>query len=86
MSRAELPSRRTLLAAAVVATVAGSAAPASAGNPTAGTPATGAANAGRAAARTVDNRAWTSYTDWRGGAAAGAPAGAGAPPRGARAG
>ncbi|MEV7785533.1 peptidase C39 family protein [Streptomyces sp. NPDC088106] len=83
MSRAELPSRRTLLAAAVVATVAGSAAPASAGNPTAGTPATGAtgaANAGRAAARTVDNRAWTSYTDWRGGTADGTRAVAGARP------
>ncbi|MFF1277431.1 peptidase C39 family protein [Streptomyces marokkonensis] len=78
MSRAELPSRRTLLTAAVAATVAGSAVPAYAGTPAAG--ATGATDGGRAAARTVDNRAWTSYTDWRGGTADGTRAVAGVRP------
>ncbi|MDT0404431.1 MULTISPECIES: peptidase C39 family protein [Streptomyces] len=79
MSRAELPSRRTLLAAAVVAAVAGSAGPASAGTPTTATPAGGAPGGG-SAARPVDNRAWTSYTDWRGGTADGTRAVAGARP------
>ncbi|MFF9205273.1 peptidase C39 family protein [Streptomyces sp. NPDC014986] len=78
MSRAELPSRRTLLAAAVVAAVAGSAGPASAG--TAPGAATATPGAGRAAARAVDNRAWTSYADWRGGTADGTRAVAGARP------
>ncbi|KES05222.1 membrane protein [Streptomyces toyocaensis] len=78
MSRAELPSRRTLLTAAVAATVAGSAVPAYAGTPAAG--ATGTADGGRAAARTVDNRAWTSYTDWRGGTCDGTRAVAGVRP------
>ncbi|MEY9489888.1 hypothetical protein RKD26_005682 [Streptomyces calvus] len=74
MSRAELPSRRTLLAAAVVAAVAGSAGPAAAGTAARDrTDATGAA-------RAVDNRAWTSYADWRGGAADGTRAVAGARP------
>ncbi|BFO19813.1 hypothetical protein SHKM778_62010 [Streptomyces sp. KM77-8] len=81
MSRAELPSRRTLLAAAVVAAVAGSAGPASARTPTTGTPTigtpAGGAPGGGSAARPVDNRAWTSYTDWRGGAADGTRAVAG---------
>ncbi|MFI1420728.1 peptidase C39 family protein [Streptomyces sp. NPDC020731] len=81
MSRAELPSRRSLLAAAVVAAVAGSAGPASAGTLTAGTPTGRAADTvGRTAARPVDNRAWTSYTDWRGGTADGTRAVAGARP------
>ncbi|MER5993675.1 MULTISPECIES: peptidase C39 family protein [Streptomyces] len=74
MSRAELPSRRTLLAAAVVTAVAGSAGPASAAT------ATATADAGRAAARPVDNRAWTSYSDWRTGGADGTRAVAGARP------
>lgn len=76
MSRAELPSRRTLLTAAVATAVAGSAGRASAA------PATGTATAGtgRAAARLVDNRAWTSYGDWRAGAARGTRAVAGARP------
>ncbi|MFI9820103.1 peptidase C39 family protein [Streptomyces sp. NPDC052013] len=78
MSRAEQPSRRTLLAAAVVAAVAGSASQASAGTATAR--ATGAARPERAAARTVDNRAWTSYTDWRAGTARGTRAVAGTRP------
>ncbi|MEV8594024.1 peptidase C39 family protein [Streptomyces sp. NPDC052012] len=78
MSRAEQPSRRTLLAAAVVAAVAGSASQASAGTATARP--TGAARPERAAARTVDNRAWTSYTDWRAGTARGTRAVAGTRP------
>ncbi|MFF9487544.1 peptidase C39 family protein [Streptomyces sp. NPDC014676] len=81
MSRAEPPSRRSLLAAAVVTAVAGSAGPASAGTPTAGTPAGHATDtAGRTAARPVDNRSWTSYSDWRGGTAAGTRAVAGVRP------
>ncbi|GAA3168602.1 peptidase C39 family protein [Streptomyces virens] len=74
MSRAELPSRRTLLGAAAVAAVAGGAGPAAAGTAARGrTDATGAA-------RAVGNRAWTSYADWRGGAADGTRAVAGARP------
>ncbi|MGN9756849.1 peptidase C39 family protein [Streptomyces sp. SD31] len=77
MSRAEQPSRRTVLAAAVAAAVAGggSSGPAAA----AGTTADGVEPA-QAPARTVDNRAWTTYTDWRGGAAEGTRAVAGARP------
>ncbi|WP_309058721.1 peptidase C39 family protein [Streptomyces sp.] len=70
MSAAELPSRRTLLAAAVVTAVAGSVAPASAAT----------ATGGRTAARPVDNRAWVSYSDWRTGSADGTRAVAGARP------
>ncbi|MCF1594222.1 peptidase C39 family protein [Streptomyces muensis] len=75
MSRAEQPSRRIVLAAAVAATVTGSAGPAVAVDVTAdaGAPA-------QAPARTVDNRAWTTYTDWRGGTAQGTRAVAGARP------
>ncbi|GGM13273.1 membrane protein [Streptomyces fumigatiscleroticus] len=74
MSRAEQPSRRTVLAAAVAAAMASGAVPAAA--------ATGsdAAAAGRAPARPVDNRAWTTYSDWRSGTAQGARAVAGARP------
>ncbi|GAB2811305.1 peptidase C39 family protein [Streptomyces chlorus] len=82
MSRAEQPSRRTLLAAAVVAAVASSAGPASAGTATglpAGT-AGGSADPEAAAARRVDNRAWTSYGDWRAGSAGGTRAVAGVRP------
>jgi hypothetical protein len=59
MSRPEQPSRRSVLAAAVAAAVAGSTGSAMARPATSGpSPAT---------ARPVDNRAWTTYTDWRGG-------------------
>ncbi|MFJ7076401.1 peptidase C39 family protein [Streptomyces sp. NPDC098781] len=68
MSRAEQPSRRTVLAAAVAAAVAGGAGPAAADAP-ADTP-----------ARTVDNRAWTTYADWRCGIADGTTAVAGTRP------
>lgn len=75
MSRVEHPSRRTVLAVAVAAAVAGSAARATADTPEA---------TGREVAadptRLVDNRAWISYTDWCAGAAEGAHAVAGARP------
>ncbi|MFD3842146.1 peptidase C39 family protein [Streptomyces sp. NPDC058642] len=69
MSRAEQPSRRTVLAAAVAAAVAGAASPAAAADGT-----TDAADTDRAQPRLVDNRFWTTYADWRGGSAKGARA------------
>ncbi|WP_112468012.1 peptidase C39 family protein [Streptomyces triticisoli] len=80
MSRAEQPSRRSVLAAAVAAATAGGAAPAVAATaPTAETP-----NAGgrprTTPARPVDYRAWTTYTDWRSGTAHGTRAVAGVRP------
>ncbi|MET8825466.1 peptidase C39 family protein [Streptomyces sp. NPDC004610] len=66
MRSAEQPSRRTVLAATVAAVaVAGGTGSASAA------PRQGAAGPGRAPARPVDNRAWTSYGDWRSGIARG---------------
>ncbi|MGW1534991.1 peptidase C39 family protein [Streptomyces aureus] len=62
MSRAEQPSRRIVLAAAVAAAAVGAAGPAVAAAP---------ARRTRAAGGLVDNRAWTSYSDWRSGGAAG---------------
>ncbi|WP_327427189.1 peptidase C39 family protein [Streptomyces sp. NBC_01236] len=63
MTRASEPSRRAILAAAVAAAATGAA----------GGPAAAATPAGpaEAPARLVDNRAWTSYTDWRSGSAQG---------------
>ncbi|MEU0742755.1 peptidase C39 family protein [Streptomyces sp. NPDC006134] len=74
MSRAEQPSRRTVLAATVAAAVAGTAAPAAA------YPVTAAAGPGHTPARPVDHRSWVTYRDWRGGTARGARAVAGARP------
>ncbi|MBC9727046.1 peptidase C39 family protein [Streptomyces sp. TRM68367] len=74
MSRAEQPSRRTVLAAAVAAAMAGSAGPAAAAG------ADDTADTAEAPARTVDNRAWMTYGDWRGGTAKGTRAVAGARP------
>ncbi|MFC5955328.1 peptidase C39 family protein [Streptomyces pratens] len=73
MSRAEQPSRRTLLAAAVVTAVASSAGPASAHAATGRSTgsAGGSADPEAAVARRVDNRAWISYGDWRAGGAEG---------------
>ncbi|MGW1718641.1 peptidase C39 family protein [Streptomyces sp. NPDC002156] len=75
MSRAEQPSRRTVLVAAVAAAVAGSAGPAAADTPDA---------TGREAeadpVRPVDNRAWTSYADWCAGTFKGARVVAGTRP------
>ncbi|WP_019066455.1 peptidase C39 family protein [Streptomyces hokutonensis] len=62
MSRAEQPSRRAVLAAAVAATVVSGAVPAAAD--------TGAADSGRAPTL-VDYHAWTAYEDWCGGTAKG---------------
>lgn len=86
MSRAEQPSRRTVLAAAVAAAVAGGSAPAA----TAATAADSAdtataesadtATAESAPARTVDYRSWTTYADWRAGTAKGTRAVAGLRP------
>ncbi|MFI0965493.1 peptidase C39 family protein [Streptomyces sp. NPDC021080] len=62
MSRAEQPSRRIVLAAAVAAAAVGAAGPSAAAAP---------ARRTRAPGGLVDNRAWTSYSDWRAGSAAG---------------
>ncbi|GGS98907.1 peptidase C39 family protein [Streptomyces griseoviridis] len=70
------PSRRTLLAAAVAtAALTTGAAPAAAG-PRAD-PDVAPADPDRTAARRVDNRAWTTYRDWREGTARGTRAVAG---------
>ncbi|MFD3375861.1 peptidase C39 family protein [Streptomyces sp. NPDC058697] len=72
MTRAEQPSRRSLLAVAVAAATAGAASPAAAATgSTAGPASTRTAAPSKAPSRLVDNHAWTSYTDWRGGTAAG---------------
>lgn len=95
MSRAEQPSRRTVLTAAVAAAMTGAAVPAAAAtspdptvgpapDPAPGTPTDAvtdpAATPARAPARPVDNRAWTTYTDWCGGTANGTRAVAGTRP------
>ncbi|WDF36639.1 peptidase C39 family protein [Streptomyces sp. T12] len=77
MSRAEQPSRRTVLVAAVAAAVAGGG---SAGPAVAADTSAEGADTVQAPARTVDNRAWITYADWRGGAAQGTRAVAGARP------
>ncbi|KMS79558.1 membrane protein [Streptomyces leeuwenhoekii] len=74
MSRAEQPSRRTVLAAAVAAAAAGGAYPAAAADTVT------AAGPGRAPAGPVDHRSWTRYRDWRSGTAHGTRAVAGARP------
>ncbi|MGW0997380.1 peptidase C39 family protein [Streptomyces sp. NPDC002520] len=66
MSRAQQPSRRTVLAAAVAAAVASGAAPAAAATASAST-----ADDGLAPSRPIDYQAWTTYRDWRHGAALG---------------
>ncbi|MEV6172267.1 peptidase C39 family protein [Streptomyces sp. NPDC051954] len=75
MSRAEQPSRRSVLTAAVVAAVAGGSAPVSAADTSAD-----AEDPVQTLAPTVDNRAWTAYADWGGGTAQGTRAVAGARP------
>ncbi|MGW7408699.1 peptidase C39 family protein [Streptomyces sp. NPDC054833] len=74
MSRAEQPSRRTVLAAAVAAAVAGGTGPAAA--VTASTHDTDDAGP----TRLVDNRAWITYSDWRSGSCKGVRAVAGSRP------
>ena len=79
MRRAEQPSRRTVLAAAVAAAVTAGAGPAAA-DPEAPMTTDPAEPARAVPARTVDNRAWVSYTDWSGGTAKGTRAVAGTRP------
>ncbi|NGO47239.1 peptidase C39 family protein [Streptomyces ureilyticus] len=67
MTRAQQPSRRSLLAVAMAAAAAGAASPAAA----AGSSARAAHAPSKAPSGQVDNRAWTSYADWRGGTAKG---------------
>ncbi|MGW3813646.1 peptidase C39 family protein [Streptomyces sp. NPDC005046] len=71
MSRAEQPSRRIVLAAAVAAAAVGAAGPSAAAAP---------ARRAEASGGLVDNRAWTSYSDWRGGTARGTRAAPGVRP------
>ncbi|CAM5716829.1 Peptidase C39 family protein OS=Streptomyces alboniger OX=132473 GN=CP975_05300 PE=4 SV=1 [Streptomyces alboniger] len=75
MSRSEQPSRRSVLAAMVASAVAAGAGPATAAEAQSDT-----ADPMRAPARPVDNRAWTTYAEWRGGTSRGARAVAGARP------
>ncbi|MEU3947142.1 peptidase C39 family protein [Streptomyces sp. NPDC029526] len=77
MSRAEQPSRRTLLTAAVAVAVVSGASPASAAP---GLPGAVPADGRRAPGRHVDNRAWTSAADWRAGTERGTRAVAGPRP------
>ncbi|WP_406461943.1 peptidase C39 family protein [Streptomyces sp. NBC_01622] len=67
MSRAEHPSRRNVLAAAVGAAVVSGTGPAAADTTTV----TDAADSERGPTPTVDNHAWTTYDDWCRGAAQG---------------
>jgi hypothetical protein len=83
MSRAEQPSRRSVLAAAVGAAVAGGAAPAvAAAAPGPGAGPAGTTGAGRASAADspVDYHSWTTYADWCAGTAHGIRAVPGARP------
>ncbi|MEU2716455.1 peptidase C39 family protein [Streptomyces sp. NPDC007205] len=70
MNRARQPSRRTVLTAAVAAAVAGGTAPAAAA----------ADDPGRPQARPIDYHAWTTYREWRLGAAQGVRTVAGSRP------
>jgi len=81
MSRVEQPSRRTVLTAAVVAAAAGAASPAAAAVDTPALPTRIRSQAPtQAPSGLVDNRAWISYTDWRGGTAKGTRAVSGVRP------
>ncbi|MEU0055375.1 peptidase C39 family protein [Streptomyces sp. NPDC006334] len=72
---ADRPSRRSVLAAAIVAAVAGGSGSAAAVDPAGADAVT--ADATTAPARPVDYRAWTTYDDWRSGVAQGVRAVAG---------
>ncbi|WAU80928.1 peptidase C39 family protein [Streptomyces sp. Qhu-G9] len=80
MTRAEQPSRRNVLAAAVAAATAGAVSPAAAAEPTARTAEAPATASSKAPSALVDNRAWLSYKDWLEGTAEGTRAVAGARP------
>ncbi|WP_433449083.1 peptidase C39 family protein [Streptomyces sp. CA-142005] len=75
MSRAQQPSRRAVLTAAVAVAVAGGTVPAAAAQR-----ATAADDPGKAPARPIDYHSWTTYREWRLGAAQGVRAVAGARP------
>lgn len=82
-SRAQQPSRRTVLAAAVAVAVTGAAAVPATAAPTEGADAGAGAAAGKRAAAgkgLVDNRAWVTYADWSEGRARGVRPVAGARP------
>ncbi|MEV7343743.1 peptidase C39 family protein [Streptomyces sp. NPDC093544] len=78
MPRAEQPSRRTVLTAAVVAAAAGAVSPAVAADspehPAKARSKASSAVPSKAPSGLVDNRAWVSYADWRGGTVKGARA------------
>ncbi|WP_225836642.1 peptidase C39 family protein [Streptomyces sp. NK08204] len=78
MSRAQQPSRRTVLAVAVAAAVAGGAVPAAASTRTSVIGETD--DTGQEPARPIDYCAWTTYRDWRCGTAEGVRAVAGLRP------
>ncbi len=80
MSRAEQPSRRTVLAAAVAAAMAAGATGAAAEAAPGPGPAGPAEDPDRAPARQTDYRAWTTFGDWRHGTVQGARPVAGARP------
>ncbi|MFI1732506.1 peptidase C39 family protein [Streptomyces acidicola] len=85
MTSASQPSRRTVLAAAVAAAAMGAAGPAVAATAhrpeqSGALPAKAPDLPAKAPSSVVDNRAWTSYTDWRGGSAKGTRAVAGKRP------
>ncbi len=84
MTRTEQPSRRSLLTAAVgAAASAGAMRPAAAAGTAAGANASARATkapSSKAPSGLVDNRAWTSYADWRGGTGEGTRAVSGARP------
>src|SRR5690242_5296941 len=77
MSRARQPSRRTVLSVAVAAAVAGGTAPAAAAVQR---PASEADDPGRTPTRPIDYHSWTTYREWRLGAAQGVRAVSGARP------
>ncbi|MFK0118173.1 peptidase C39 family protein [Streptomyces sp. NPDC090994] len=77
MSRAEQPSRRSVLAVAVAAAVTGTATTSAAAVPAPAAPAADADTGAADTARRVDHRSWTTYRDWRDGTARGTRAVAG---------
>ncbi|MER5860367.1 peptidase C39 family protein [Streptomyces sp900105245] len=76
MSRAEQPSRRTVLAVAVAAAVTGASATTASAQPTA----VRTRASGPTPARPIDYHAWTTHHEWRSGAAQGTRAVSGARP------
>ncbi|MER7839491.1 peptidase C39 family protein [Streptomyces sp. NPDC096040] len=80
MSRAEQPSRRTVLAAAASVAAAAVAQGVVPAVPAAAAPETGTDDTGRARTRPVDYHSWTTYGNWRTGTAKGVRAVAGARP------